>query len=117
MKKNIEIQCITKNCCIPCYYYIFVYYKKRIIYKGFTNSYGYIQFKIPRCRTYTIVILGNMINFQLYAKTQIFINKYLNKPFLFIFEHNSSIYIKVTDKFYKGLPIAKGELKLCQNNM
>ena len=113
MKKTVTIQCINKNYYGPCCYFVTVCRKNRIVYKGFTNNFGCIQFNLACCKLYTLQIFSNMMPYCINTKIDIFTSKCLNTPLIFIFEENIfPISIKVTDKYYNGLPIEKGVLNL-----
>ena len=118
MKKNVTIKCISNN---PFdYYYVFVYQRNKLIYKCITNSIGYLNLKLKRCRIYTIIVLSNNYINSLKICKNIFVNKCYSQFFPIFLDNvkkknTSSIKVKLTDEFYKALPIKGGELILWPN--
>ena len=57
MKKIINIKCINENLPDLKPYYVLVYRKRKLIYKGMTDLFGCLKLRVLGCRVYTIVIL------------------------------------------------------------
>lgn len=120
MKRIINIRCLLRNGKnIHQYYRVSIYEKDKLIFKGVTNEFGCICIRLCGCRCYTILAEAINNNDIKRISTNIFVGfHYLQSYYLFLEESKkNSINVIVTDKFYSGLPIMKGNLNLWQVNM
>lgn len=119
MKSNVNIQCILNNSLECSTYYIFVCYKEKIIYQDYQNFNEMLNLRLKPCRDYKIIILTTSNILPTKYITDIFVERNICKNLLFNFSAKNNdkpktINFLVTDKFYQGLLIEKGELKICQ---
>ena len=114
--KEININCILRNAFFPYRYYrIYIYHNNDLVFESLTNYYGILKLNMLNHHEYTIIVLANDDIFPTICKADVFINGSFNTiNFYFKENHNVPVNMIVTDKYYPGLPIKKGEIKLCQ---
>lgn len=120
MKKQVNIKCIANKYLNECNYYVFVYLSNKVIFQGYLNSSKILNLKLLPCKYYKIIILGNTYLLPQKYIADVFVNNDDIQNYIFFFDLKkilTSINVKVTDKYYKSLPIEKGELKLSQQYM
>lgn len=99
-------------------YRVFVYdHKNNLIIDDYTNNIGDIEIRFPCYDVYKIIILDLkrckrnciivLINEETHDKIYFFSDIKINT--------SHPIKLILTDKYYKGLPIEKGDLVLCKN--
>lgn len=119
MQSNVNIQCALNNSLEISTYYIFLCYKGHVIYQDYQNFNKILNLRVKPCRNYQVIIITNSNIFPIKYITDIFVEKNICKNLLFNFSVKNNdtpkiVNFLVTDKFYLGLPIKKGELKICQ---
>lgn len=120
MKRIINIRCLLRNGKnIHQYYRVSIYEKDKLIFKGITDGFGCICVKLCGCICYTIFVEAIDNNDIKDFSTNIFVGIHCLQSYYLFLEENkkNSINVMVTDKFYSGLPIMKGNLNLWQVNI
>ncbi len=120
MRKILNIKCITNNQTKNSPYRIVILKRGRILFNGYTNKCGYIRIRACKCRWYTIVIFARNNIYPAKRCFNVFSNGCNNQTLFVYFKDTSNdtrpVSITLTDKFYEGLPITKGELSLWETN-
>lgn len=116
---EVKIKCLITSTIDNIIYDIYVYKKNKLLYKLKSDKKGNTCFKVNNNGFYTIKIVPSIfLNPQIICKN-IYVADNKCNQFNFYFEKNTikpkKITFNVTDKFYKDLPIQKGELKLWHN--
>lgn len=90
----------------------------RLIFNKETNSYGYIFFNVIYGRVYKIVA-SNCKAIPKVRCVMVYINNTCSNKVLITFNkftNNHPVTIKLTDQYYRGLPISKGRVILWKIN-
>lgn len=118
MKKTLYIRCIIRDSYkFASNYTVCIYNKNRLCFVGKTDKFGILKIRVCKYNLYKVVICHSK-SFVKY-KANIFIRNH-NLQYLVVFlrEYNiNSIKLRVTDKYYKGLPLMKGNINLCLISM
>lgn len=95
-------------------YLITVQTNSTTVYRRFVHNDEIIQLNLKRCGCYTIN--ASICNFSLTATCSFttFVTNLNTKCIAIYFDHLPLYKITLTDKYYTGLPVMKGELTLCQ---
>lgn len=116
MKSNISINCILNNSLKHGTYYICIYTNGQVIYSGYKRFNEILNLKLS-LGYYKIILLTNKDLLPIKYMVDIVITRNNFKNLIFFFYENNNnnnnakiIDFLVTDKFYVGLPIEKGEL-------
>lgn len=118
--ENITISCCTFGTLEIYYYEIIILDKNnKKVFEGITNYLGRINLKLPS-GIYKIIVFANPQIEPCYFKTVIIVfgDKYNTYKFGFstLKQKNPYVTLSITDQYYDGLPIKKGEIILWQNN-
>lgn len=116
MNKKLLIRCISKNSnFIDESYNIIIKRKNRIVFNGFTDGNGLVEVKLFPEIKYDIFVSTYNMRLKLLTKSEFITTKYYFDNLYFILNNKITTKFNVTDKFYSGLPVAKGELILWRN--
>jgi hypothetical protein len=112
MNKEIEIICLENDCLGLYKYHILIYNDlNELIIDDYTHL-GKLFFTVPKNKLYKIVVINKC---QRKICKSIFTNASTEK-IIFIFNKinlsSHPIITKLTDKYYPGLPIMKGDIDL-----
>ena len=116
MNKKLLIRCISKNSnFIDESYNIIIKRKNRIVFNGLTDGNGLVEVKLFPGIKYDIFVSTYNMRLKLLTKSEFITTKCYFDNLYFILNNKITTKFNVTDKFYSGLPVAKGELILCRN--
>lgn len=117
--KILKIKCILCNSINIYKYKLLIYnHNNKLICNDYTNENGCFQFQVPDYGIYKIIFLNSQTNPQKMCVTTLIRKNHQNKiTITFNYPSKKKLFlITLTDQNYRGLPIAKGEIILWQNN-
>ena len=116
MRKKLLIRCIfTDSSFINESYNIIIKRKNKVVFNGLTDSKGLVEVELCSGRKYDILVSTNNMESKILTESEIVTTECHFDNLYFVFTNKTSTTFNVTDKFYSGLPVAKGELILCHN--
>lgn len=115
---NVKLRCRNLDTIDMDVYNVVIYDKKfNVLLNNNTNDDGWVSFNVPCQGVYKIHVLKNKT---LKMRNVIYISENNCNIFYFKLKNNilttRFVNFKITDSFYKGLPIKEGKLILCQKN-
>src|SRR5574344_261718 len=121
MMCNVNIKCIICDTLNRYSFEIKIYDDcNHLLVNKCTNKFGVLSVKLFKKGLYKIIIKTKCFLYPNYICKKIFINK-TNNQFTFNFNQcihkTHPIIITIVDKYYKNLPLLKGEIHLWQKNI
>lgn len=119
MNEKLKLSCFINNSLDSYQYHFFIYdLRDNLIFDKFINQDNFVYFIPPYCGVYKIkIVIFQRIPQFVYQGAFFYKKNYDRLSFYFNYSSFSPIVIKLTDQYYKGLEIKKGEIKLWQNHM
>lgn len=121
MNYKVKIKCYLYSNINNIHFHIKVFDSANcLIADGLTNDFKELEFNVKKFGLYKIVIIPKPFLIPNYVAKYITINKDTN---VLTFKFNINDYIehpiifKLTDRYYKDLPILKGDIDLWQKNI
>lgn len=112
----VKIRCFFADSIDVYKFHIFIYdLNDNLIDEGYTNESGCFNFDVGFSGIYRIIVRYFNNKCTMIMCENIYVDCFRDNDFLFIIKRkshyvSSPIIIKLTDQYYKGLPVEKGEI-------